>query len=341
MKKVLAGLLVLVMVVGLVACGGTTTTTAGGEKKEIIMLSQGASPSSTSFYTFSAAIAEAVMSVYPHVNITLTETGGAADCAMQIVSGSVDFGIDASVIDYQVYYGEASFKDKGNKDARVLFWTNPLLCSLQIAVAADSGINSIEDLAGKKFCTGSNGTAVELLVNNILELNGIKVDKHIAVLADAVEAFSNREIVGVAVGGSNYDSTIVQMNSSRKIKLIGLTKEQVVKALEAMPYYIEYIIPAGTYEFQDEDIITIGLPAGCQSSAKMSQEAGYLICSAIFKGKGLDIILNAFPLGDGDWAETTLQSCIPLHAGTVQYLVEQGYDVPPELIPPEYVPVNK
>ena len=30
----------------------------------------------------------------------------------------------------------------------------------------------------------------------------------------------------------------------------------------------------------------------------------------------------------------------PLQAGTVQYLVEKGYDVPENLIPPEYVPVQ-
>jgi hypothetical protein len=37
----------------------------------------------------------------------------------------------------------------------------------------------------------------------------------------------------------------------------------------------------------------------------------------------------------------TLQAAkTPLHAGTVQYLTELGYEVPEELIPEEYVPVG-
>ena len=37
----------------------------------------------------------------------------------------------------------------------------------------------------------------------------------------------------------------------------------------------------------------------------------------------------------------TLQAAAtPLHAGTVQYLTEKGYEVPANLIPPEYVPVK-
>ena len=36
----------------------------------------------------------------------------------------------------------------------------------------------------------------------------------------------------------------------------------------------------------------------------------------------------------------TLASAIPLHAGTVQYLIEKGVSVPESLIPPEYIPVG-
>ena len=50
---------------------------------------------------------------------------------------------------------------------------------------------------------------------------------------------------------------------------------------------------------------------------------------------GKELWQNAYPVGkDNDVLAMTLQ------AGTVQYLVEKGYDVPENLIPPEYVPVQ-
>ena len=39
-------------------------------------------------------------------------------------------------------------------------------------------------------------------------------------------------------------------------------------------------------------------------------------------------------------AMTLQAAATPLHAGTVQWLVEHGYEVPEHLIPPEYVPVK-
>jgi TRAP-type uncharacterized transport system substrate-binding protein len=50
---------------------------------------------------------------------------------------------------------------------------------------------------------------------------------------------------------------------------------------------------------------------------------------------GKSIWQAAYPTGaDNDYIKLTLESSVPLHAGTVQYLKEQGVTVPANLIPP-------
>ena len=61
-----------------------------------------------------------------------------------------------------------------------------------------------------------------------------------------------------------------------------------------------------------------------------------------FYAKFLSLIHISYQIGaDNNIPELTLKAAsTPLHAGTVQYLTELGYEVPAELIPEEYVPVN-
>ena len=99
-------------------------------------------------------------------------------------------------------------------------------------------------------------------------------------------------------------------------------------------------IPAGTYEGIDYDVNTYCFSQGAQSSSNLSQETGYKICTAIFETQR-DVWEAAMPnLASNDMVAYTLASAIPLHAGTVQYLIEKGVSVPESLIPPEYVPVG-
>ena len=56
---------------------------------------------------------------------------------------------------------------------------------------------------------------------------------------------------------------------------------------------------------------------------------------------GRDVWSVAYPQGaEKDLIELTLQSPIPLHAGTVQYLKEKGVEIPETLIPEEYKDVQ-
>ena len=119
-----------------------------------------------------------------------------------------------------------------------------------------------------------------------------------------------------------------------------LTQEQVDTIRDAYPYLISGTIPAGTYDGVDHDTVVVGTPQGCQTRVgNFTQQEQYQIFKAVMEDY-TDMWHNAYPVGaNNDVIGLTLQSPVMLAAGTVQWMVEHGYEVPAELIPPEYVPV--
>ena len=158
--------------------------------------------------------------------------------------------------------------------------------------------------------------------------------------ADAGDAYANREIIGTVKLGPTVDSYVMQRNAEIPIDLVSLTDEQVAQITEAYPYLISGVIPAGTYDGVDHDTNVVGTPQGCQTSVgNFTQQEQYQIFKAVMEDYA-DMWHEAYPVGaNNDVIGLTLKSPVLLAPGTVQYLVEHGYDVPENLIPPEYVPV--
>ena len=82
------------------------------------------------------------------------------------------------------------------------FSTSPIT----IVVRADSEIDSIYDLDGKKFNAGFSGTSTSEEVQLIFRTLGIEPEYVEATLEDAMEMVKNREIVGLAKSTSLEDS---------------------------------------------------------------------------------------------------------------------------------------
>ena len=85
------------------------------------------------------------------------------------------------------------------------------------------------------------------------------------------------------------------------------------------------MIPAGTYQNQAEDVITVGIKATIIANDKVTDEQAYTIVKTIFDNK--DAITVAHAKGaelDLEYAST----CgLPYHPGAAKYFAEQGITV--------------
>lgn len=296
-----------------------------------------APPATSSYYPYWVAIAKAVQETNPEYRISVSESTGAVDIAKKIRNGIAPVGNSQSNSDFENYYGLGIFKNRPFEEARILWYFDetPII----FIVLKSEGIKNMNDLDGKRLHPGTTGGATALITKQMMDVLGIKPDYFEAGQASGADAVSNRQIVGTvkASQGTGADSYALQIQASVPIDLVSLTEEELRLIHEKIPYLLPSKIPGGTYEGIDQDVLVVKTFMGATTTSKLSQEEGYTIIKAMDSPKGRKIWEAAFPSGaKQDFVKLTLGSSVPLHAGTVQYLKEKGYDVPAKLIPAEY-----
>ncbi len=327
-KKLVAVLLVTLMIFSAVSAMATT------------YLTMAAVASSSGLFPYIVSIGKVLNTYCPDYSITVSESGGNVDNTKRLRAGEVKIANSISNTDFESYTGTGTtFNGDPFQDFRILWYYEK--SPIQICVAQDSGIETIYDLDGKSFNPGGTGTAASVVIHAAFDALGIHPNYFEAGQADAADAYANRQIVGAVKTGPSPDSYVMQLNSSRPIRILSISDEDMAKILEAIPSVKSAVVPANSYEGVDYDAQCISTYQGIQVSMDFTQEEGYAFFKAMWED-GKEIWQNAYPVGAGnDVPAMTLQAAsTPLHAGTVQYLVEHGYEVPEALIPAEYVPVN-
>jgi TRAP transporter TAXI family solute receptor len=329
--------------VAILAVAATSLAFAGESAKSSEILIRGgnytfaAAPSTSPVYSYWVAIAKAVKKVYPQFNITVTETTGALDITKRVRAKQAAVGNSMGDLDYANYAGEEQFKGQPNQKARIIWYFDHLIA--QWAVAKMSGITTIEALTDKDFNPGGAGGGIVGMTKKTFELFGVKPRYFEGTQSSAMEAMLNRQIIGLSKAGPVPDSFFQQIVANMPIEMVGLTKDQQAKAIEKYPYWSGYTVPAKTYG-DTQEVRTVAVLVGAQTTSDLPEEVGYAFFKAMWEG-GKSIWQAAYPSAANiNVLQHTLQSSIPLHAGAVRYLKEQGVAVPDRLIPPEYKPAS-
>ena len=353
MKRLLSILTVSALLATmLTGCGGNKQNDTGdaqgdasgsqsevSEKVETRYLTLSAVASSSGLFPYCVALGE-VLSHLDELEITVAESGGNVANTQELRMGEVSIANSISNTDYESYTGTGTtFDGDPFTDVRILWYYEST--PIQYFVAEDSGIESLSDLDGKTFNPGGTGTAASVVTHDAFDALGIHPNYFEAAQADAGDAYANRQIVGAVKTGSAPDSYIVQANTNRAVKLLNFSDEELATVTEAIPSVTTGTVAANSYDGVDYDIQTLCTYQGIQVDMSFSQELVYKMWKAMWEDYA-DTWKTAYVNGaNNNVPEMTLQAAkTPLHAGTVQYLTELGYEVPAELIPAEYVPVS-
>lgn len=309
--------------------------TAGHAQDARIMI--GGSGTGSSFYVYHVAVASAIEKYAPGIIPTVTETGGVKDNIERLIRKRIDLGMVTDAATYECYHGKGVWEGKPHNELRWLWHMNN--SSMAIFVREDSGVKSIYDLNGKKFCAGASGSHGEKILQNILGLLGIKPDYYSGGYSDAGEALANRQIVGFAKWSSSEkvgDSLVVNINATNKLRFLSISKEDLRKVQSEYPYLVPCLIQPNVYKDQNYEVSTFGAAGGMLASTALSADLGYRICKGV--NEGFAMVEKAFP-GVQGWPMfegVVKYSPVPIHAGTVRICKELGINVPSNLIPPEY-----
>lgn len=179
MKKSLKAALALVLALIMVLCTacGDTNAPAGNDGSDtpdapqtVDTITIASANSGGAWYTIAGALADLFQNNIEGVTSTATSGAGISNIfSVSANEAQLGFGFPDDVLDAQNGVGDFA----GNALNNVVGVTALYPGVLHIAVAANSGINTIEDLVGKTICTQAKGNAAYKMTWKVLDAYGI------------------------------------------------------------------------------------------------------------------------------------------------------------------------
>ena len=304
-------------------------TTAGDEAAaedlEQLDLTMAGSSSSSSVYAFLAAHARAGAEADGAMSIQVRETGASVENFQLVLDGAADFGITSVETLYQARLGEGQFEEAMPDLVNLM---NYLKVADFIVVRADAGIETVQDLQGKSFAYGFQGSGGAVKTENMLKALGVEVEPFVGGLEDIVNAMKDGRIVGFgkSANGLEADASMLDVASTVPVTLLGFDEEQIATMEAQYPYWEFGEIPAGALPEQDEPVMSAIFYAGYFARADMDEDTAYRLTKGLWEGieQAQQESGHKGALGRTPEETVATQEVAPVHPGAMRYYQEVG-----------------
>ena len=193
----------------------------------------------------------------------------------------------------------------------------------KLEVRADSGINTVEELQGKTVSIGEEESGTEQNAKQILAAYGLdeKLVKEVNLnYTDAAKQLQSGEIDALFCTSGVKTEMIEELANSCGIALLPVDGSAAARLLAAYPAYSQGVIPAGSYNGQDQDVPTIGVKAVLLASDELSENTVKALTKTLYDGVDTLQAELGLPLELGPADKIG----VPVHAGAAAYYQENG-----------------
>ena len=278
-------------------------------------------PQGGSWYPLGGAFAN-IMSNYG-VNMQVLPGAGVAN-VRAIATGRADFGFGNSISTVDGLAGRAPFEEVQENVCNVATLYPQYF---QIVALADAGINSIEDFAGKSVAIQPRGNTAEFVTAQALEVAGLSYDdlgrvSHVS-YTDAVSLMRDNNAQVFTLGTTIPASSVMDLASSRAIKLVDMPDDKFEAMRELNPGYTQLIIPAGTYPGQDADVQAVGYATHIIARCDLDEDIVYNLLEGMVENMG-DLASIVRVMNDTTLEVMATETGVPLHAGATRFYEEHG-----------------
>lgn len=251
---------------------------------------------------------------------------GSVDNVNAIMSGLRNSGFAQSDVAYWAYTGTGTME--GKEPATDLRTIAALFEEhIHLVAAADSDINSVADLKGKRVSLDEPGSGTYVDAQLILETAGLTIDD---VTAEALkgnaasEALRNGKIDAFFVVAGYPTGSLVELASATPIKLVPIDGDGAAALAEKYEFFSQSEIPADTYEGVGA-VNTVAVGAQWFTSAKESEELIYNITKALWNEESRILLDVGHAKGKTITPESALAGVgVPLHPGAEKFYKEAG-----------------
>ncbi|MEK7737420.1 MAG: TAXI family TRAP transporter solute-binding subunit, partial [Pseudomonadota bacterium] len=238
------------------------------------------------YYPLGGGMANILTKHVPGWQVTAEVTGASVDNMKLLNTGKTDVGFTMADTAWEAFIGVDKFKD-GKVPIRTLMVLYPN--RTHVVTVEGTGINSMQDLKGKRISVGSPGSGTEILSLRLLEAYGLTNDvkRERLSIAESVNAIKDRKIDAFIWSGGLPTAAVTDLaaTTGTKIKLI-----DHLEAIEPLnkkygPLYVKDVIPQATYTGMDKTANILTVWNILAVSEKMPDSVAYTIVKTLFEHK--------------------------------------------------------
>lgn len=330
MKKFLALVLSIVMVLSLVACGEKeeatpdttepdTTETTPAEAVDAVLATGG---TSGTYYAVGGVLQTVLGSKLSLLNVTVESTGASKANVNMMSDGEAQLAILQSDVLNYAHEGTFTFADTGAETSAL--WVMGIY-NETVQILAKPGINTVSDLAGKTVIVGDVGSGTEVNAWQVLGAVGLGKDDLNAQngsFQEGVDALKDGKVDAVFTVAGAPTTSIVDYAATNELNLVSLSDEELAKITAEYPFLVQDNLPAGTYSGYDKEVVCVAVQAALVADETLSEDAVYELTKAIFENQA------ELAEGHAKWGllstDTCLDNTAPMHPGAEKYYKEIG-----------------
>ncbi|WP_010532019.1 TAXI family TRAP transporter solute-binding subunit [Lentibacillus jeotgali] len=329
MKRKLFFISLFLMVIFLAACGGDsesaegTEGSGGGDGESLVF---GTGGTSGTYYPIGGALKPIFEESDQVGNVTVESTGASVANIQNMQDGLNQMTIIMSDVAYDALEGTGQFE--GNQ-ADIQAMAGMYQNVVQVVAMADSGIETIQDLEGKRVGVGKVGSGVEQSAQKVLEAIDLTYDDLSKVThtgyADSVQEMKNGTLDAAFFTSGVPNSNITDLKQQNDIVFVEIKDDVASTLMDSYPFYKEYTIPAGDEAMYnlDQEVTTVGIQNMIAVSPDLSEDLVYDLTKRYYEYLGSDEVsisgLNELPRED-----IAKDLVAPLHPGAKKFYEENG-----------------
>ncbi|MBR4123918.1 MAG: TAXI family TRAP transporter solute-binding subunit [Clostridia bacterium] len=326
MKRILAIILSIIMVLSLAACG-TASTNSDGEPQGAKAMSMGTGSPTGTYYAYGGVIGQYIKN-YADISVNAVSTGGSKDNIQGIDVKDYALGTVQSDVMHYAWNGTRAFETDGKINT---FRTVAGLYAEAVQlVTTNPNVKTVADLKGKKVSIGAPGSGVYFNAIDILGAAGLTekdINPQYQNFDQSADALKDGKIdAAFIVAGAPTPAITELCMTNAKTRIVPIDGAIADKLMKDNTFYSVYKIPAKSYNNQDTEVTTVTVKATLIVSADATEDDVYKITKAIFDNTS-DITKE-----HAKGAELSLQNAtegltVPFHAGAAKYFKEKGIEV--------------
>lgn len=262
------------------------------------------------------------------IRCTAPSTGGSVANLNALRAGEQEMGVAQSDQQYNALNGIGAFADAGPmEELRAVFSVHPE--PFTVLARADSGIETFDDLRGKRVNIGNPGSGQRATIDTIMEMRGwTRGDFALASelrAAEQAQALCDNRVDAIVYVVGHPNGSIQEASTSCDSRVIPVTGDDIDQLVADNPYYAIATIPGGMYNGNPDDVQTFGVGATFVSSANVSEDTIYHVVKAVFDN--FDRFKRLHPAFGVLEEENMIRNGLsaPLHDGAVRYFTERGW----------------